>query len=113
MAWSMPALSRTARRGSVCCRSEGCVRVVQIEHSFDFRSRVAKADETDHGVTNATNPDLSAFARHGGKQLMYHGWADGAIPPRASINYYADVVKKAGGRAMVDSWMRLFMVPGI
>jgi tannase/feruloyl esterase len=82
-------------------------------HSFNFDRDVAKAKETDHGVTNATSPDLLAFARHGGKLLMYHGWADGAIPPRASVNYYANVVNRARGRAMVDSWMRLFMVPGM
>jgi feruloyl esterase len=82
-------------------------------HSFDFDRDAAKAKETDHGVTNATSPDLLSFARHGGKLLMYHGWADGAIPPRATVNYYASVVSTAGGRATVDLWMRLFMVPGM
>ena len=44
---------------------------------------------------------------------MYHGWADGAVPPLASVNYYTSVVNAAGGLAKTSSWVRLFMVPGM
>ena len=49
------------------------------------------------GIYNATDPDLSAFAANGGKLIIYHSWADQAIPPFASINYYGAVVGQAGG----------------
>ena len=49
------------------------------------------------GIYNATDPDLSAFAANGGKLIIYHSWADQAIPPFASINYYRAVVGQAGG----------------
>jgi Tannase and feruloyl esterase len=45
--------------------------------------------------------------------LTYHGWADGAIPPRASVNYYTSVETTTGGLAKAGSWVRLFMVPGM
>ena len=40
------------------------------------------------GIYDATDPDLSAFRAHGGKLIIYHGWADQAIPPFATIDYY-------------------------
>ena len=51
------------------------------------------------GVYNATDPDLSAFRAHGGKLIIYHGWADQAIPPFSTIDYYAAVEKAMGGFA--------------
>jgi Tannase and feruloyl esterase len=43
---------------------------------------------------------------------MYHGWSDAAIPAPNSIDYYASVVKTMGQRK-TDSFLRLFMVPGM
>lgn len=65
------------------------------------------------GIYNATNPDLRAFHRHGGKLLIYHGWADQAIPPFSTVNYYRAVVKQMGGYAAAQSFSRLYMVPGL
>jgi Tannase and feruloyl esterase len=64
------------------------------------------------GVYNATDPDLSAFRAHGGKLIIYHGWADQAIPPFSTIDYYAAVEKTMGGLASAHSFSRLYMVPG-
>ncbi len=33
-------------------------------------------------ILDANDPDLSAFRRHGGKLLMYFGWADPQLNPR-------------------------------
>jgi Tannase and feruloyl esterase len=65
------------------------------------------------GIYNATDPDLSAFAANGGKLIIYHSWADQAIPPFASINYYRAVVGQAGGQPGAQSFSRLYMVPGL
>jgi feruloyl esterase len=59
---------------------------------------------------DATDPDLRAFRRHGGKLLQYHGWADSAVPPRMSIDYHAAVQARVGDTA---AFHRLFMVPGM
>ena len=65
------------------------------------------------GIYNATDPDLSAFAANGGKLIIYHSWADQAIPPFASIDYYRAVVGQAGGLPAAQSFSRLYMIPGL
>jgi hypothetical protein len=57
---------------------------------------------------NANDPDLSAFRAHGGKLIMYHGWADPLISPFSTVDYYR-AVQKRGGAA---SFTRLYMIPG-
>jgi hypothetical protein len=39
-----------------------------------------KLEEADR-IVNATDPDLEAFRDHGGKIIIYRGFADLAIPP--------------------------------
>jgi feruloyl esterase len=81
--------------------------------TFDLERDLAAANKVDAGTINAINPDLTRFAGHGGKLLMYHGWSDGLVAPRASVNYYTSVVKTMGGPAKTGEWVRLFMVPGM
>ena len=68
-------------------------------------------DRTGKDV-DAIDPDLSRFAAHGGKLIMYHGWNDPAISPLNSVQYLADV-KRAMGSAKGDDFVRLYMVPGM
>jgi feruloyl esterase len=81
--------------------------------TFDLDRDLAKANTVDAGTVNAINPDLKGFAGRGGKLLMYHGWSDGSVAPRASVNYYNSVGKAMGGTAKTMGWIRLFMVPGM
>src|SRR5256885_10014085 len=39
---------------------------------------------------DAANPDLTAFRNGGGKIILWHGWADQAIPPVGTVAYYQD-----------------------
>ena len=64
-------------------------------------------------VYNATNPNLKAFRDRGGKLILYHGWSDPAIPPQGTIAYYQAVQDAMGGLANVQSFARLFMLPGM
>jgi feruloyl esterase len=76
----------------------------------------------DQGLTDAvrltakaldsTDPDLRPFAQHGGKLILYHGWSDAAIPPTSTIDYYESVRSTIGATAE-DSFVRLFMAPGM
>jgi feruloyl esterase len=59
------------------------------------------------GIYNATDPDLSAFRARGGKIIIYHGWADQAIPPFATLDYYRAVVRQAGGLPAAQAFSRL------
>jgi Tannase and feruloyl esterase len=64
-------------------------------------------------VYNATNPNLKAFRDRGGKLILYHGWADPAIPPQGTISYYQAVQDTLGGLNAVQQFARLFMLPGV
>jgi feruloyl esterase len=67
------------------------------------------------------NPDLRSFRDHGGKLIQYHGWGDAAVAPEDSINYYTKVREflatypdpREEGQRPIDSFYRLFMVPGM
>jgi feruloyl esterase len=58
------------------------------------------------------DPDLGPFKARGGKLILYHGWNDPAITPLSTLHYYESVVKKMGQKN-VDSFIRLYMVPGM
>jgi len=61
---------------------------------------------------SATNPDLSAFYKRGGKLILYHGWNDAAIPAGSSIDYF-NAVKAKMSAAKTDSFVRLYLLPGV
>ena len=75
---------------------------------FDLDSDVALADKS--GI-DAHTFDLSAFKKHGGKLLLYHGWADPGIAPGNTVNFYNGVLTTMGNQQ--DDWLRLFMIPGM
>jgi feruloyl esterase len=68
--------------------------------------------EKTRQMLDATDPNLKPFAAHGGKLILYHGWNDPGISPLNTLNYYNDV-RAAVGPASADSFVRLFMVPGM
>ena len=78
-----------------------------------FTTEMRQRLEQLGGIYNATDPNLSAFAANGGKIIIYHSWADQAIPPFASVNYYRAVVGQAGGLPAAQSFSRLYMIPGL
>jgi Tannase and feruloyl esterase len=98
--------------------------------NFDFHRDVDKVDDRLAAVLNANSTDLGEFREHGGKLLMYHGWADPLIPSQSSINYFNALVAHDshdnhgfqqvsfaahGHRTLgrTQSYARLFMVPGM
>ncbi len=80
---------------------------------FDFdRDRDLMAVERLSPILDATNPDLTAFERRGGKLILYHGWCDAAIPAGSTIKYYNAVVAKMG-KKNASSFVRLYLAPGM
>jgi len=61
---------------------------------------------------NAVDPDLTRFRARGGKLILYHGWNDPGIPPKNTIDYYSSVVTAMGAPA-TESFLRLYMAPGV
>ena len=56
---------------------------------------------------------LKKFVSHGGKLILYHGWADNLIAPLNSINYFNSLVASLGGLEKTEASVRLFMAPGV
>jgi feruloyl esterase len=59
---------------------------------------------------DATNTDLSAFARRGGKMIVAIGTNDTLASPGAQLDYYQSVLDKMG-RSSVDEFARFYVIP--
>jgi hypothetical protein len=59
---------------------------------------------------DSTNPDLSAFAKRGGKMIVAIGTNDTLASPGAQLDYYQSVLDKMG-RATVDGFARFYVIP--
>jgi feruloyl esterase len=80
--------------------------------TFDLSRDAAKEDAVDKDVDDL-NPHLALFAKHGGKLLIYHGWADQQVAPGSSIEFYKSAAEVSGDPARSSDWIRLFMAPGM
>jgi Tannase and feruloyl esterase len=65
------------------------------------------------GVIGTDNPDLTAFRDHGGKAILWHGWADQLITAEGTIDYYKRVQQQMGGPKKTSEFARLFLAPGV
>ena len=64
-----------------------------------------------HALYDSTDPDLSSFAKAGGKLIIWHGLADPHISPLNSIAYYT-AMNRVMGDAAVQKFTRLYLFPG-
>ena len=61
-------------------------------------------------IGNADDPNIGRFGARNGKLILYHGWADPALNPLATIDYYEQALSKD---AKAREYVRLFMLPGV
>jgi hypothetical protein len=62
---------------------------------------------------DATDPDLGAFEKAGGKLILWQGEADWSIPTITSIAYYQAVVKAMGGLAATQKFAKYYLLPSV
>ncbi|MGH3192441.1 MAG: tannase/feruloyl esterase family alpha/beta hydrolase [Streptosporangiaceae bacterium] len=108
------ASAQPARDAAVTLKPHPAVGVVlpQISCTALGEHDFTAVPDAASRISSAADPDLSAFRAHGGKLIIYQGWADQAIPPFSTIDYYAAVEKTMGGFASTQGFSRLYMVPG-
>ncbi len=61
----------------------------------------------------AGNPDLTLFRAAGGKLLLFHGLQDPAVFYTTTTAYYELASRAMGGREAMQSFARLFLLPGM
>jgi feruloyl esterase len=80
--------------------------------TFTVAPAMKLAEDKTAAALNATDPNLKLFRAVGGKLILYHGWEDPAIPALNTVNYYDSVVTTMSKPA-ADSFVRLYMLPGV
>ena len=78
--------------------------------TFDWDKDLGIVDAVIGKTVDATDPDLSVYKKHGGKLILYHGWADPIGNAYDTINYYEKVAAKVKD---TPSFARLFLMPGM
>jgi feruloyl esterase len=78
---------------------------------FNMRDDLALIDRMMPEM-RADDPDLRAFAAHGGRAILYQGWLDPSVVAGQSIGYYQHV-RTTMGAVAADQVMQLYMVPGM
>jgi feruloyl esterase len=85
---------------------------------FNFDTDAPKIFQTSGIYTESSmqfmtgrSTNLSAFKKHGGKMIIYHGNSDGVFSPHDTINWYKAMDERMPGKA--QSFVRLFLIPGM
>jgi hypothetical protein len=64
-----------------------------------------------HDLYDSTDPDLSPYAKSGGKLILWHGLADPHISPLNTVAYY-NAMNHVMGDSKVKDFARLYLFPG-
>jgi feruloyl esterase len=86
-------------------------RDAKFDHSkFSLQAFASRVREVSD-LIDATNPDLSAFRRRGGKLIMRTNLADYMVGPFATMEYY-EAITNLMGKDAVDQFVRYYLSPG-
>jgi feruloyl esterase len=93
--------------------------------TFDFDHDMDTLDDALAARLNANTADLEEFRSHGGKLLLFHGFADPEIPTLNTIAYYERLItsqirkgrhqerKRKEALLRTQEFVRLFLLPGV
>ena len=79
--------------------------------SYRIADHVQRVREVS-ALMDSTDPDLSAFAAHGGKLILLENLGDYAQSPYVGVAYHDAVVQRLG-RASVDGFFKLYTAPNV
>jgi hypothetical protein len=77
-----------------------------------FESQFSKFVNRYGPTMDTSDPDVRAFAAHGGKTILWHGVADDVIPAAGTVHYVQSIQKTLGRRA-TDRFLRFYEAPGV
>lgn len=80
--------------------------------TFAFNEATLEALRARHPLFDATNADLSAFQKLGGKLILWHGLADPHISPANTLSLHKALQAHLGDET-VESFERLYLLPGV
>jgi feruloyl esterase len=86
---------------------------------FNWGTDVDTVTKVMGPIVNATSPDLARFRAHGGKLILFIGWADPVGSAFEAIKYYESVVGRGAGHDAASrlhdtqTFARLYLVPGM
>lgn len=72
-----------------------------------------QSDDQYASLFGAPPPSLSGLRDHNSKLIIVQGMTDQMVPPEGTIEYYERVAEQMRGLDKVQSFARLFLVPGI
>lgn len=112
-----PADPPTARNGMGWVHGNGAIRHFFARDSGADLARYHPRHRDDRiqavsSWMDATDPDLSAFDRRGGKLIVVEHLSDYAQSPFAGIAYVRSVASRLG-QARTDRFVRLYTAPGV
>lgn len=85
--------------------------------NFDFDRDTDRAMKTKIGDETLAQvydqkPDLRAFAKRGGRMILFHGLGDFQISPLVDIDFYNHIAALQG-QQQTDAFLRFFLIPGM
>lgn len=88
-----------------------------ILNNFNLQTNLQDLYISPSGVNlkqiSHADTDVNKFVSKGGKIIVVHGLADWIIPAPNSIKYYKAVDKNRDNKKEIDSFLRLYLVPGL
>jgi feruloyl esterase len=79
--------------------------------SYDYDKDLAASYNAGSEILDVPSDGLGKFIEGGGKLLLSHGWADGLIPARNTVEFYKSMTANMNPEKAADS-VRLFLIPG-
>jgi feruloyl esterase len=113
---SKPAIPATPRNSFLYMMGDTMARDMVVKEPasnsllFDQSRNAARLAEVSR-IIDASNDDITAFRKRGGKLLIMHGTVDMAVSPYNTVEYF-ERLKRRYGEASLRNFVRFYMAPG-